>query len=69
MKLRTAAEEHAMAKTSALYTVERLGSATVQDVMRGQGLCEIRAKKALEDLCRDGRVSKHGDQYRFVPQD
>lgn len=47
-----------MAKHSAYVTVEQHGPASVDDVMREQGLCEIRAKKALEDLVKDGKVFK-----------
>lgn len=71
MPNRTPAQEHAMAKTSAFYTVDRSGPASVQDVMRAQGLCELRAKKALEDLVKDGKVFKAGTLYyakRPVPQ-
>lgn len=35
----------------------------VQDVVREQGLAEIRAKKALEELLRRGEVKKEGKQY------
>jgi len=56
-------EEHWGAMNSAFYTVQRLGQATVQDVMTQQGLCEIRAKKALEDLFHAGRVRKINRRY------
>jgi hypothetical protein len=64
---RSVAEEHQMACWSALCTVRSLGRATVEDVMRQQGLVEIRAKRALEDLVRDGKVRKEGGNY--LPED
>lgn len=61
---RTPAQEHALAKRSALASVERFGKATLAQVVNDQGLCEIRAKKALEDLVADGRLRKVG--FTFV---
>lgn len=68
---RTAFDEHVMAKTSAYDTVEHHGPASVGDIVREQGLCELRAKKALEDLVAEGRVFKVGTLYyakRPVPR-
>lgn len=68
--IRTTAEEYRMAQISAYHTVEQIGrqhgrGATVDDVVQHQGLCEIRAKKALEDLVRAGRLRKAGpNTYR-----
>lgn len=59
---RTPAEEHMMARTSAKYAVERLGPLTLAQVMKKTGLCEIRAKRALEELVEKG-VLKHEWKY------
>ena len=63
MKQRTAAEEHELAQHSALHTVRSLGRATVTDVVNQQGLAELRAKRALEDLLASGQVTKDGRYY------
>lgn len=53
-----------MAKRSAYYTVEKhRGPVTTRDVMQEQGLCEIRAKKALEDLVAEGKLFKVDGLY------
>jgi hypothetical protein len=44
-----------MAMTSALWTVRNLGTASVRDVMHQQGLAELNAKRALEDLVHADR--------------
>ena len=54
-----------MAETSALYVVERKGPSTLEDVQRGSGLCETRAKAALEDLVRAGKLI-HQKEYYFL---
>lgn len=60
---RTPAEQHRMARSSALHTVRSLGRATVADVVQQQGLVEIRAKRALEDLVTEGKIRKEGREY------
>lgn len=52
-----------MARHSALSTVRDLGRVTTWDVMRTQGLCEIRARKALMDLVALGVVIKNGPYF------
>jgi hypothetical protein len=61
--MRTASEEHFMARTSAKYVVERHGPLTLAEVMRKTGLCEIRAKKALEDLVASNVLIKKDWKY------
>jgi hypothetical protein len=61
---RAVAKEHSMARVSAYETVRWLGVATMKDVMQYQGLCEIRAKRALEELVDDGTLMKDGHRYR-----
>lgn len=67
-KQRTASEEHWMAQQSALYTVERTPGATLQDVMKQQGLCEIRAALALSDLVRHKKVVRIENRH-YLPKD
>lgn len=57
-----------MAQTSALYTVQRHPGATVRDVMKTQGLVEIRAAKALADLVKAKKVVRVGDKH-YLPND
>lgn len=59
-----------MAMRSAMYMVEHDGPVSLRQVIGGTGLVEIRAKKALEDLVREGKVFKVGFMYyskRMVP--
>lgn len=70
VELMPARKQHAMAKTSALHTVCDLGSASVADVVQRQGLVEIRAKLALEQLVTDGILMRRQDgryQLRRAP--
>jgi len=60
---RSLEQAHVMARTSALYTVKRLGKATRKDVSQQQGVAELCAKKALEDLVRQGTLVKRGIFY------
>jgi predicted DNA-binding transcriptional regulator len=69
MLKRTAEDEHAGARNSAYYTVKRLGRARVADIMREQGICELRAKLALEQLVKRGRVRRCGWAYEIVPKE
>jgi len=62
----TAAQEHQMAMVSAYATVQRHGKATVTDVCREQGLVEIRAKKALEDLVKAKKATRTGKFYHIA---
>lgn len=61
----TTAKEHSLARVSAYHTVRWLGVATVHDVVHHMGLCEIRAKRALEELVFDGTLKKDGAKYRI----
>jgi len=65
-KKRTPAQEHQMAMVSAYSTVQTKGQATVAEVCRNQGLVEIRAKKALEDLVKAKKLRKSGRLY-YIP--
>lgn len=60
---RKPAEEHMMARTSTKYVVERHGPLALAEVMRKTGLCEIRAKKALEELVDKGVLVKRKWKY------
>jgi len=63
VKKRTPFQEHQMAMVSAYATVQRHGEATVADVCREQGLVEIRAKKALEDLVKAKKLRRVANLY------
>ncbi len=66
-RVRTPAEEHRMAEVSALYVVEQNGVVDLRQVMRSSGLCEIRAKKALEDLTKAKVLERRGALYLLKP--
>jgi len=55
-----------MAMASAYATVQKHGRASVADVCREQGLVEIRAKKALEDLVEAKKLVRSGGTYLLV---
>lgn len=62
-KERTPAEEHRMAQYSALHVVQKYSPATLKDVIRYSGLCEIRAQKALKDLENQKLIRKTPKGY------
>lgn len=66
-RVRTPAEEHAMAEVSAFYVVQSYGAVTLKEVVRHSGLCEIRAKKALEDLTKAGKLLRRNAIYCLTP--
>ena len=51
---------------SAYSTVQRHGRASVADVCREQGLVQIRAKKALEDLVKAKKLRRLGKLYALT---
>jgi predicted transcriptional regulator of viral defense system len=67
---RTPEREREMARTSALYTVERRRHATVEEVMSEQGLDAPHALFALESL-RDNGILERTDAgvYLLVETD